>query len=262
MDYFIICHDQGIIDHPSYKNIYSLLPNYQILFVGNGANNKIKQYNSKITICKNLNVNIEEYPLLCSFTGWYAIAKNSLNSSNKICLLEYDIDITNKFHSSNQAYINTSNTVVAYNKTLLHHYVFYKSTPWLEIALKQVYNIKLIELLNNELKNIYYWPTSTNYLLDLTILKSFVDWFIPMAEIFQHHPLGSYVHERAFFIYCVLNGIEIKYNLNCCEHKQLASHNNHDLYGSFLQRHNTRDFKEYMREEYDRLYEDTLKSLL
>lgn len=259
IDYFIICHDQDIIANKISKR---LLPNCRFLFVGNGKINRLKEYNTQVIICKNLADNVEDYPYLCSFTAWYSVIKNNLNISQNICLLEYDIDTFDNFHSSNLSYCPINNRIVGYAHTLVHHYVFHKSTPWLEIALKKIHNIDLENLLGTQLKHSMYWPISTNILLSSKVLGSFVDWFLPMAQLFQNHPLGSYVHERAFFIYCIINEIEIKYNLNCSQHQQLASHNNHDLYGAFLQKHNTKDFKEHMKMEYDQIYKQTLDSLL
>jgi hypothetical protein len=262
IDYFIVCHDQDIINQQIDRNIFGALPNYKFLFVGNGKTNKLNLLDYETIICRNLIYNLEEYPYLCSFTAWYAVVKNGLYQNNNICLLEYDLDIFDNFHSSNLCYCPLNTSVVGYAHTLVHHYVFHKSTPWLEIALKKIHNIDLENLLETQLKHSMYWPISTNILLSSKTLDSFVDWFTPMAKLFKSDPLGSYVHERALFIYCMINGFEIKYNLHCSQHQQLASHNNADLYGAFLQKHNTKDFKEHMKMEYDQIYKQTLDSLL
>jgi hypothetical protein len=88
------------------------------------------------------------------------------------------------------------------------------------------------------------------------ILNKFVDWFLPMTEIFRHDPFGAYVHERAFFIFCVLNKINIRHLPNILEHKQLASHGISDFYGSFLRSKNSHQLCPYMLKEYDELYEN------
>lgn len=262
INYFIVCHDQEIILRQIFNQTFNKLPDYRFLFVGNGKADKLQTLSSKVIICRDLSDNIEEHPYLCSFTGWYSVVKNYLSTSQNICLLEYDLDIFDNFHSSNLGYCPLNTSIVGYAHTLIHHYVFHKSTPWLEIALKKIHNIDLENLLNTQLKHSMYWPISTNILLSSKTLNSFVNWFLPMAQLFKNHPLGSYVHERALFIYCTINGIEIKYNLHCSQHQQLASHNNADLYGAFLQMHNTRDFKEHMKMEYDQIYKQTLDSLL
>jgi hypothetical protein len=245
LDYLIVCHDQEIINQ-------QISSNYRWLFVGNGDKDNLTD--SSVIICRNLEKNIEEYPYLCSFTAWYAVAKNNLAKSNNITLIEYDTTIksSNLFHYQ----LNHDNQIICYSITLFDHYVFYKSTPWLEISLKQIYGIDLKQFVKNHKDQYKFWPTTTNITLSKDTLNRFVDWFLPMTEIFRHDPAGAYVHERAFFVFCVLNQIQIKYSSNILEHKQLASHSISDFYGSFLRRKNSYQLYPHMLKEYDELYEN------
>jgi|LakMenE01Jun11ns_1017448.scaffolds.fasta_scaffold9957488_15 hypothetical protein len=259
IDYFIVCHDQDIINQQINKNIFRNLPSYKFLFVGNGKTSKLNHLDHETIICRNLKYNLEEYPYLCSFVAWYAVVKNSLYQNKNICLLEYDIELDTKFHQINAGLINKynkNNYIIGYNKTLTDHYVFYKSTPWLAISLKKIYNIDLQQFVDANKHQYKFWPTTTNITLSKQILNKFVDWFLPMTEVFRHDPFGAYVHERAFFIFCILNQLNIKYASNTLEHKQLASHGISDFYGSFLHSKNSHQLHHYMLKEYDELYEN------
>ena len=250
IDYFIVCHDQNIILKQISDGTFNSLCNYRFLFVGNEPVDRLDQYDSQIIVCRNLDYNIEEYPCLCSFTAWYAVVKNQICKTDHMVLLEYDTLIKSNLHTNNIQ----NNEVITYSRTLLNHYVFYKSTPWLEISLKEVYNIDLATFIQTH-KNLYkYWPTTTNVGLSRNILDSFVDWFLPMADIFKDYPLGSYVHERAFFVFCVLNNIKITFQDSVLSHNQLRSHKSNDIYGQFLETKNTTIFHHSMIPEYDRLY--------
>ena len=55
-------------------------------------------------------------------------------------------------------------------------------------------------------------------------LARFVDWFLPVTEVFRHDPMGSHVHERAIPVFCLLNQIEDRYVPGVLEHEQVASH--------------------------------------
>ena len=252
MDYFIVCHDQEIINRQK-----SSTSNYQWLFVGNGDTGNL---DSSIIISNNLKKNIEEYPYLCSFTAWYSVAKNNLAKSNNITLIEYDttINSSNLFHYQ----LNNENQIICYSITLFNHYVFYKSTPWLEISLKQIYDIDLKQFIKDHKDQCKFWPTTTNITLSKDTLNKFVDWFLPMTEIFRDYPLGAYVHERAFFIFCVLNKIQIVYSQNAMNHNQAVSHKIMDFYGSFLASKNSIELKKSMIPEYDKLYNNLLRSCL
>jgi hypothetical protein len=249
IDYFIVCHDQEIILRQICDKVFNKLSDYRFLFVGSGP---INQINSETIICRHLPYNIEEYPYLCSFTAWYSVAKNNIANSNNISFIEYDTDIISKPILSNDLIENQIN---CYSITLFNHRVFYKSTPWLDIALKKVYNIDLQQFIDTHKPRYKFWPTTTNITLSKQILNEFVDWFLPMTELFKHDPCGAYVHERAFFIFCILNQLNIKYIPNILEHKQLASHGISDFYGSFLHSKNSLQLHDHMLKEYDQLYD-------
>jgi hypothetical protein len=91
-------------------------------------------------------------------------------------------------------------------------------------------------------------------------LEKFVEWFLPMTDLFRADPLGSYVHERAFFIFCILNNIQIKYIKNpILKHNQETSHKNLDIYGKVLNQYNTQNLTSDMIAYYDKVYEEAYK---
>jgi hypothetical protein len=252
IDYFIIGHNPSqTINHQDI--------NHKFLVVGNYT-----EKNDETIICKNLPINIENYPFLCSFTAWYAVAKNNLYQNEYICLLEYDVVKNALFHTANMdiinRYHNIEQYIIAYNKTITNHFVFTKSTPWLELSLKYVYNIDLINFVEQYAAKLPFWPTSTNILLHYTVLNKFVNWFEPMIEIFKDEPLGAYVHERAFFVFCAINNINIRYSLDTLYHHQNQSHNICDIYGSVLQKNNTKYLSNNIKNQYNEIYNQALRS--
>lgn len=231
------------------------------MFVGNGhIDIDTSEDLNRVLVCRDLPFNLEQYPYLCSFTAWYAVAKNNLAKSNNITLIEYDTTIK----SNNLFYhkLNHDSQIICYSITLFDHYVFYKSTPWLEISLKKIYGIDLKQFVKDHKDQHKFWPTTTNITLSKDTLNRFVDWFLPMTEIFRDCPLGAYVHERAFFIFCVLNKIQIVYSQNTMNHNQAVSHKIIDFYGSFLASKNSMELKKSMIPEYDKLYNDLFRSCL
>lgn len=245
IDYFLISHDIAYLHKKTDTE-------FKYLLVGN------QQIDDKnIISCRLLQDNIEHLPKLCSYTAWYAIAKNTISDKKIVSLLEYDIELSSNFSTINEDIIpkTNDNYVIAYSETLLNHYVFYKSTPWLEIALKYIYNINLHNFIDQIKDKYKFWPTTTNMTMPIAILKQFVNWFHPMATIFAKDELGAYVHERAFFIFCVLHNIDIYMApKNALVHKQLQSHNNQDVYGYVLSKYNSTKLELYMIPEYNLIY--------
>lgn len=263
IDYFVFAHDLALIEN--WNTHIAKVPNNYFLLLGIDKQiNTNTQSTSKIISCFNLKNNIEQYPYLCSYTGWYAIVKNDLNTNKTICLLEYDIKLSSNFYQSNIDIVTeqkNNNYIISYNKTLTNHYVFYKSTPWLELALNKVYNIDLIKFVESYHKKYPFWPTTTNVTMPIEILRSFVEWFEPMTKLFRSHPLGAYVHERAFFIFCAINDVSIIFNTNTLMHQQKQSHRINDIYGTFLKRQKSYFFLDNMKPEYDRIYNSALKKI-
>ena len=251
INYFVCIHNTKLLNMYNHKSI--IQPQYLLL-----GNNDTHEENESTIVCNQLTDNIENFPYLCSYTGWYAVSKNKLCDQNIVSLLEYDTLLSNNFYISNKEIINKQKNnqyIIAYSKTSTNHYVFYKSTPWLEIALKQTHDIDLISFVNKYHQTYPFWPTTTNITMPRIVLAQFIDWFQPMCKVFRHHPMGAYVHERAFFIYCVLHNINIIYDTNILEHKQLSSHGIKDIYGSFLEKHQTRDLTPDLLKKYDYEYE-------
>jgi hypothetical protein len=257
MEYFMVCHDQEIILERIADNNHN---NLHHVFVGNKNSDQLRNIDNKITICHELPKNLEQYPNLCSFTAWYALSKNQFSKNQKLCLLEYDVNLTDQFytyHEKEISYYIDDQTVVAYFYTLTDHYVFYKSTPYLEIALKKTYDIDLNSFVQKVRDRYPLWPTTTNMCMSKNVLDKFVDWFLPMADIFKEEPLGAYVHERAFFVFCVLNNIEIKYVKSpILSHNQQVSHQNLDVYGKVLNMYKTTVLTQDMISDYDKIYEE------
>ena len=91
-----------------------------------------------------------------------------------------------------------------------------------------------------------------------TVLDDFVEWFLPMTMLFRNFPLGAYVHERAFFIFCVLHDIDMQYIPNTVYHKQQCSHNIQDVYGQYLQANNSAQLMDSMKPGYEKIYNRAL----
>ena len=223
IDYFVICHDQNLILDFIKEDKFSELPNYKFLFVGNKQTDLIEVLENVI-ICNKLKDNIEHYPKLCSFTAWYAVSKNNLPQGDYCCLLEYDIELSKGFHEENLKIISNSD-LCAYLREPINDPMFSKSTPWLDLILKEC-NIDTKKIYNKE-----FWYCTTNFIINNNLLKDFNDWFYKIADVFKNDDLGSYMHERMINIYFIINDYNIEYIENKLKHFQLCSHKKEDLYG-------------------------------
>ena len=229
INYFIVCHDQNLILEFIKNKKFKSLPNCTFLFVGNSDCELIADC-ANVIICNNLDNNIEDKPLLCSFTGWYAVSKNNLFNSNYVCLLEHDIEIVDSFHENNIKRIEREEAdIYGYLEQPLDD-AFSRSTPWLEIYTNSKFEINVEDFLKTFAENETSWMPTTNFLLKRKVLCEFVDWFYKHSEKFSKDKLGSYMHERMMFIYCVLYAMKKQMISNVLLHHQKCSHGIKDAY--------------------------------
>jgi len=229
IDYFIICHDQNLILEFIKNKKFKSLPNCTFLFVGNSDCELIADF-ANVIICNNLEDNIEDEPLLCSFTGWYAVSKNNLSNSGYVCLLEHDVEIIDSFHENNVKRIEKEKAdIYGYLEQPLDD-TFSKSTPWLEIYTNKKFEIDVDDFLKTFAESETHWMSTTNFLIKRNVLDEFVHWFHKHSENFSNDKLGSYMHERMLFVYCVLYEIKKQMISNVLLHHQKCSHGIKDAY--------------------------------
>ena len=94
---FIFLHDQKIVLDFIKSKKFEKLNNLKFVFLGEGDVSLITNMENVI-VARDQKINIEGYPKLTSFTGWYAIWKNGLYDSDHINLFEYDICLVDHFN--------------------------------------------------------------------------------------------------------------------------------------------------------------------
>ena len=113
METFIFVHDENIILDYINANKFSKIKNLKYVFVGNNEIEKIKNLDNVI-ICRDLPYNLENYPKLTSFTGWYALWKNNLIKSNFINLFEYDVNLNDDIEDHINFNFSLGHNVIGY----------------------------------------------------------------------------------------------------------------------------------------------------
>ena len=104
--------------------------------------------------------------------------------------------------------------------------VFLHTTPWLIDSTRDVYGLDLVAMIRDHLERGRpdRWLATSNRAMDVDTLAAFVDWFMPLTEVFRHDLSGSHVHERAVSIFCMVSGIDEVLVPDTVEHEQRWSH--------------------------------------
>jgi hypothetical protein len=92
---FIFVHDQHIVLDYIEAGKFDQLPDVQYVFLGQRPVDLLDQFvgEKKVIVARNLPDNIEHYPNLVAWTGWYLIARNGLITADLVNLFEYDVNL-------------------------------------------------------------------------------------------------------------------------------------------------------------------------
>lgn len=223
---FIFVHDQQIILDYLKVNKFNSLNNLIYIFLGGGDTSKIDN-KSNVIICRNLPINIEEYPKLTSFTGWYAIWKNKLYNSDFIDLFEYDINLSENFNEVFNENVDSNTNIIGYIPFNPHEYNFIKHSPWsfeLLNSIKQIYNVDTLSEIN-KLDSLFKCSMTSNHTFSKKTFEDYMEWMEPMIDNIKISQMSGHQAERSISVFYILNKIKnIKILPNILYHFQFDSH--------------------------------------
>jgi hypothetical protein len=93
---FIFVHDQQIVLDYIAANKFHDLPDVKYCFLGQRPVDQIEHLDNVI-VARNLPDNIEHFPNLVAWTGWYAVLWNDLIYADLVNLFEYDVNVVDEW---------------------------------------------------------------------------------------------------------------------------------------------------------------------
>jgi hypothetical protein len=220
---FIFVHSQKIILDFIRVNKFKDIENVKYVFVGNGDTSFIESLDNVI-ICKDLPINIEQYPKLVSFTGWYALWKNNLiGDADYINVFEYDVNLADDFINKLKKQIAD---IVGYIKYNVHDVGYVEANAWCEHivnAIKKHYNIDVYSLVASLPKDAECSVTS-NHTLSKERFEQYMNWVEPMIDDLKESNLAGHQIERSISMFYLVNGYSFKIILDILEHFNFDSH--------------------------------------
>jgi hypothetical protein len=171
---FIFVHDQQIVLDYIAANKFSDLPDVKYCFLGMRPTEQIEHL-PNVIIARNLPDNIEHYPNLVAWTGWYALVRNDLIKTNLVNLFEYDVNVLGKWVQSQEEC----------------GYFMYPSTDevwWNYNGIRG----EVLKVVPKEYKGKGI-PMTSNYTLDMRNISNIVD---EALEIDPLHPQAGHIMER------------------------------------------------------------------
>lgn len=228
---FIFIHNQDIILDFIKNEKFKKINNLKYIFLGKGEIDKIKDLPNLI-ICRDLEYNIEQYPYLTSFSGWYALWKNKLYSKKYLNLFEYDINLSYDFVEKISSFDDNTN-IIGYVPLNINDTAYINVDIWsllLLNSIKKNYNIDVKDYLKNNLPSNFYCSMTSNHTFKSDIFESYMNWIIPMLDDFKEDKYSGHMAERSISLFYILNKIDnVKLIDNLLKHFQFNSHGNQNI---------------------------------
>jgi hypothetical protein len=225
METFIFVHDENIILDYINANKFSKMKNLKYVFVGNNEIEKIKNLDNVI-ICRDLPYNLENYPKLTSFTGWYALWKNNLIKSNSINLFEYDVNLNDDIEDHINFNLSLGYNVIGYVPIVISEPNFIGQGHWishLRFSLEKNYNVNL----NNRMYSLPHNKVITvtsNHSFNINTFNEYMEWIEPMIDDIKTSNFSGHEVERSISIFYLLKNINYVFLPDLLYHFQFDSH--------------------------------------
>jgi hypothetical protein len=223
---YIFVHDQNIILDYKKNEKFKNLENLKYIFLGKRDVDLIENFNDVI-ICRNLKYNIEDYPNLTSFSGWYAIWKNKLYDKGYLNLFEYDINLSENFLEVYENSLKLEPNIIGYLPFSPFDNLFVKVknlSQELLNSIKEIYNQDFEVFLENLPETITCSITS-NHTFYSEMFEKYMEWMELMIDNIKQSYYSGHQMERSISIFYLLNNIEKVILLpNILFHFQLDSH--------------------------------------
>lgn len=222
---FIFIHDQEILLDFKTKRKFNDIDNFKWVFLGSKPTDKIENLDNLI-IARDLPINIEQYPKLTSFTGWYALHKNGLLKSKYVNLFEYDIKYIPEFSDINKEMVKTNVDFIGYFPISILDIVYIKESRYsreLIDSVKNKTNFDIIDLINNLPQNTK-WSSSSNSTWRVDSLIKYLDWIIQFIDDIKESDFSGHIHERSISFFYFMENLNVKLTQGLMFHAQLNSH--------------------------------------
>jgi hypothetical protein len=225
---FIFVHDQEIILDFLEKKKFSNFKSLKYVLVGNNPFNKVENMENVI-IARKYDNNIENYPKLTSFTGWYLLWKNNLVNSEYVNLFEYDIICVDQFEKINSDSVNKNYDFIGYFPMSVSDPVYVQMrqySDFLVSSIKKNTNVDVYKIVDEKFKENFFttWSSSSNSTWKTEVWEDYMSWFENFLDDIKEGEYCGHMHERSLSFFYFINNLKVHEIPNIMSHFQLNTH--------------------------------------
>ena len=188
-----------------------------------------------VIVVRDLEHNIEQYPLFTSYTGWYALWKNNLITTPYVNLFEYDVILNKNLEQVTHKFMYNGQKMIGYIPFPCSNYHFIDNKDWVEElfnSIKDVYKIDLEKTIRLYMRQnpSMSWSTTSNCTMDSSFFNSYMKWFEPLFEKIKNSKTAGHGHERSITFYCIMYKHTPLLTQGYIKHYQMNSHGTQEHY--------------------------------
>jgi hypothetical protein len=225
---FIFIHDQDLLLEFEKIKKFIGFNGYRYVFVGNRPIDKIEDI-PNVIISRNYEGNLESYPQLTSFTGWYTLWKHNLIDSEYVNLFEYDINYAPNFETNMYKFYYDKQDIIGYIPFSASHQMFIQHPPFIETlfkTIKKIYRVDIQKVLMTAINsgNMGHWSSTSNTTFRKNIFDQYMNWILPMIDEIKIDPNAGHLHERSITIFALMKNKKLILTNDFLKHYQMDSH--------------------------------------
>lgn len=241
---YIFVHDQNMILDFLQAKKFKEFHNVTYVFVG-GLDCTLIENESNVIIARNLKYNLEQYPRMTAFTGWYALWKNKLipSDTDYIHLFEYDINVLPNISDICKFFMNDDPDLLGYITLPIDDICYLHSVQYVNTlldSLKRIYNIDYVEFLkvyremNPKIDKVV---VTSNITFSYKCFHEYMSWIEPIITDIKDDDFCGHQLERSISAFIFLFDKKIYYLENVITHFQIDSHQTQAMYASRIDRY-------------------------
>jgi hypothetical protein len=229
---FVFAHDEKIILDFKKTGKFLEIENLKYVLLSKRPCDNVKGLDDVI-IANEYADNIENFPLLVAFTGWYLIWKNKLIDADTdfINLFEYDVTLAGNFSEGQHYVLKPETQVLSYIPISINDYMFIKDDkmclPFLK-SIQKHYGIDFRKYISKIDPTTVVGMTS-NQSMTPQVFTDFMKWSQPVIEDIKNERLVGHMLERMFPLFYLYNKLKCILIQNVIFHYQMDTHNTQDM---------------------------------
>lgn len=225
---FIFFHQQDHYFKFKRSKKFAALPNLRFVFLGHREAGALTGMEDVI-ISRNLPVNIEGYPGLTAFTGWYSLHHNHLIDCDYVNLFEYDIDLVDDFWGLVEKELATSPDFIGYVPVPLDNFHYVNNIIWVYRiipAIRQEYGIDICRVVHSKVREgiVGYWSSTSNATFKWNSFCEYMEWFGKLLDHIKDSKTAGHAFERSLSFFYFVRNKDARIINHVLRHHQLDSH--------------------------------------